>query len=210
MVTVKSEGKRAEKARQTRRRMLDAARDLFIERGYGATSLQDVAELAGVATQTLYYTFGNKRSLLKELVDVSVAGDDEPIATMDRPWFREAVAADTADALLKAHVHGASEVLGRVAAVIEVVRAASATDPEIASLSKQEPDPRLVVQTAVAEALVAKSGAREGISVEYAADVIYGILSPELYLLLVRDRGWAPEQWERFAYEALRAQLSDV
>src|SRR5215217_558269 len=95
---VKRVNKRAEKARQTRRRMLAAARELFVERGYGATALQDIADRAEVAVQTIYFTFGTKRALLKELADVSIAGDDEPIATMDRPWFQQSLAAETADA----------------------------------------------------------------------------------------------------------------
>jgi AcrR family transcriptional regulator len=85
---------------------LEAARDLFVDHGYGATNLQDVAERAGVAVQTIYFVFGNKRSVLKELVDMTIAGDDEPVATMSRPWFRAAMAADTADAQLRAHIAG--------------------------------------------------------------------------------------------------------
>src|SRR5260370_10455257 len=114
MKRVKGESKRTERARETRSRMLEAARELFVEHGYGATALQDVADRAGVAVQTIYFTFGNKRSLLKELVDVTIAGDDEPVATMDRPWFPDAVAAETADAQLRAHVHGARLVMDPV------------------------------------------------------------------------------------------------
>src|SRR6266545_2689016 len=98
MSQVKRGSRRADKAKETRRRMLQAAGELFAEHGYGATTLQEVAARAGVAVQTIYFTFGNKRTLLKELVDVTIAGDVEPVATMERPWFREALAATTADA----------------------------------------------------------------------------------------------------------------
>src|SRR3954454_21499481 len=98
MSQVNSENKKTRKPKETRRRMLEAARDLFVERGYGATALQEIADRAGVAVQTIYFTFGNKRALLKELAAVSIAGDDEPIATMDRQWFREVLAAETAGA----------------------------------------------------------------------------------------------------------------
>ncbi len=207
MIRVKRESKRAEKARQTRQRMLGAARELLIEQGYGATAMQDIADRAGVAVQTLYFTFGNKRSLLKELVDISIAGDQEPVATMDRPWFRDVLAADTADAQLLAHVHGSRQVLDRVAAITEVLRTAAKTDPEIAGFWPQDPDPRFTVLSAAAKALAAKPGAREGLSAEHAADVLFGLLSPELYLLLVRDRGWTPGQWEQWTYDTLRSQL---
>lgn len=207
MVRVKSEGKRAEKARQTRQRMLGAARELLIEQGYGATAMQDIADRAGVAVQTLYFTFGTKRALLKELVDSSIAGDQEPVATMDRPWFRDALAAATADAQLRAHVHGSGQVLDRVAEITEVLRAAAKTDPEIAEFWPRDPDPRLTVLSAAAKALVAKPGARAGVSAEHATDVLFGLISPELYLLLVRDRGWTPGQWEQWTFDTLRTQL---
>ena len=207
MRQAKSESKRAQKVRETRRRMLEAARELFIEHGYGATTLQDVADRAGVAVQTIYFVFGNKRSLLKELVDVSVAGDDEPVATIDRTWFRDAAAAQTAAAQLRAHAHGTRRILDRAAPITEVLRSAAATDPEVADLWQQDVNPRFTVQAIAAKALVAKPGARAELSAERAADLLFGLLSPELYLLFVRDRRWTPEQWEQWVYETLRAQL---
>lgn len=207
MSRVKGGGKRAEQARQTRQRIVGAARDLFIERGYGATALQDIADDAGVAVQTIYFTFGNKRTLLKELVDTSIAGDDQPVATVDRPWFQEALAADTAEDQLRTLVRGARETLGRVAPILEVLRTAAATDPDVSSLWPKGPDPRFVVYATAAETLVTKPDARDAVSAEWAADVLFGLLSPELYLLFVRDRGWAPEQWENWAYDTLHTQL---
>ena len=206
MAPVKSGGKRAEKTRETRRKICEAARDLFIERGYGATMLQDVANQAGVAVQTIYFTFGNKRALLKEVVDVSVAGDDEPLATMERPWFYAVLAAETAPDQLREQAKGVRALLERVAPIVEVVRAAAAADPEVESLWV-DPDPRFTVSSAAAKALVAKPGARAGLTADEAADVLYGVLSPELYLLLVRDRGWSSQRWERWVYDVLRSQL---
>jgi AcrR family transcriptional regulator len=200
-------GKRAEGARQTRRKIVEAARELFIERGYGATTLQDIADRAGVAVQTIYFTFGNKRTVLKELGDITVAGDDEPVATTDRTWFRDALAADTAAEQLRGLVHGAREVLERIAPIVEVLRTAATVESEIAALWRADTDPRFTVYATAAKALVTKPDARAGLSAEYVADVTFGVLSPELYLVFVRDRGWSPERWERWAYETLRAQL---
>ncbi len=207
MTRVKGENRRTEKARETRQRMLDAARDLFVEQGYGATAIQDIADRAGVAVQTLYFTFGNKRSLLKELVDISIAGDEEPVATMDRPWFRDTLASETAPEHIRAHVRGTRLVLDRVAVISEVLRIAAATDPEVVKLWQQDTDPRLTVQTATAASLLSKPGARTNLSVDYAADILFGLLSPELYLLMVRDRGWTPERWEEWTSQTLRAAL---
>ena len=202
--------KQADKARQTRRRITRAAHDLFVEHGYGATTLQDVADRAGVAVQTIYFTFGNKRSLLKEVVDTSIAGDDQPIATMDRPWFRDALAADTAAAALRRLARGTGQVIARAAPITEMLRTATAIDPEITGLWPQEVDMRFTVQAAAAKALMAKPGARAGVSAKRAADLLYGMLSPELYLLYVRDRGWTPGQWEQWVYDTLCSQLCDA
>jgi AcrR family transcriptional regulator len=207
MQTVKSTGKKGEKSRQTRRRILQAASELFVAQGYGATTLQGIAERAGVAVQTIYFAFGNKPSLLKELVDVTIAGDDEPIPTMQRAWFLDALGSDTAQAHLRAHVHGTGQMLQRVAPIMDVLRAAGAQDPSLANMWQQDTDPRLEVHTAAARSLVAKPGARAHLSVEHAADLLFGLLSPELYLLFVRDRGWAPDRWEKWVYDTLHTQI---
>ncbi|MBE1491248.1 TetR/AcrR family transcriptional regulator [Plantactinospora soyae] len=207
MTDLKRANKRTQKAAETRRRILEAARDLFLDQGYGATNLQEVAAAAGVAVQTIYFVFGNKRTLLKELVDVTIAGDDEPVATMNRPWFRDALATDTAAAHLAAHVRGTREILERVARITKMVGTAATTDIEVAQLWPPGRDPRFQVQTAAAKAMVVKPGARPGVSAEQAADLLYALLSPELYLLFVQERGWSSEQWEQWTYDTLLPQL---
>lgn len=210
MADVKRKGRRAQKARETRQRMLDAARELFVEQGYGATTLQEVADRAGVAVQTIYFTFGNKRSLLKELVDTTIAGDDAPVATMDRQWFRDALAAGTAEGQLSKHVAGTRAVLERVAPITEMLGIAAATDPEVVELWPRGTDPRYTVQSTAAKSLMDKPGARQDVSAEHAADLLYGLLSPELYLLYVRERGWSPGQWQKWTHDTLRTQLCSI
>ena len=102
---------------------------------------------------------------------------------------------------------GRVEILDRVAAITGVLATAAATDPEIAALWRYDEDPRYAVQSAAAKSLVAKPGARDDITPEHAADLMYGLLSPELYLVFVRDRGWPPETWERWVHDTLHAQL---
>ena len=199
--------KQAEKSRQTRRRVLAAAGELFVECGYGGTTLQQVADRAGVAVQTIYFTFRNKRTLLKELVDVTIAGDDEAIPTMQRAWFTGAMAAPTAAGQLRAHVDGAADVADRVGAVIEVLRTAAALEPELDELWREGRAQRYVVQDTAARALLQKPGARPDVSAERAADLLYATLSPEMYLLLVRDRGWPLEGFKDWAYTSLSSQL---
>jgi AcrR family transcriptional regulator len=200
-------GRRAEKARQTRQAILLAAQALFVERGYGATALQDIADRAGCAVQTIYFTFGNKRTVLKELADYTIAGDDQPIPTMQRPWFRAAIDATTGAGLLGELVHGAREILTRVAPLAEVMRTAATIEPELAELWSHDADPRYTVYATVAEAFVAKPDARPGLSAEEAADVMFGLLSPEIYLVFVRGRSWPADRWEQWTRELLQAQL---
>ncbi|MET8042692.1 helix-turn-helix domain-containing protein [Micromonospora sp. NPDC005215] len=207
MDKVKRPDKRAERSRRTREKVVEAARDLFVAQGYGATSLQEVADRAGVAVQTVYFVFRNKRTLFKDVVDTSIAGDTEPVATMDREWFRAACAEPTAAGQLRAHVHGTRDILGRVAPIIPLIAAAAATDPEIAAQWPNGSDPRYTVQYAAAEALAGKPDTRPGISIEMAADLLFGLLSPQLYLIFVRDRDWSPDTWEEWACTALTSQL---
>ncbi|MET8003953.1 TetR/AcrR family transcriptional regulator [Nonomuraea glycinis] len=207
MDRVKRPDKRAERARLTREKVVEAARELFVAQGYGATNLQEVADRAGVAVQTIYFVFRNKRTLFKDVVDTAIAGDAEPVATMDREWFRAACAEPTAAGQLRAHIRGTREILGRVAPIMSLISAATATDPEIAAQWPDGPDPRYTVQYAAAEALIGKPDARPGVSVEMAADLLFGLLSPQLYLIFVRDRDWSLDTWEEWARTALASQL---
>ncbi|HEY3870795.1 MAG TPA: TetR/AcrR family transcriptional regulator, partial [Actinocrinis sp.] len=143
------------------------------------------------------------------VADVVVAGDDEPIATMDRPWFTHALEAETAEAFLRVYVAGVGDVLERVAEIAKVVVAASAMDPEVAELWSDGVDPRFVVQQTAAKALTKKPGARPGLSDGEAADLVYCLLSPELYLLFTRERGWPQQRWQQWAFDTLRSQLCE-
>jgi len=207
MSIVKGGGKRAEKARATRRKILTAAGELFIAHGYGTATMQDVADAAGVAVQTIYFSFGNKRTLMKELVDVAIAGDDEPVATVDRQWFRDAVAAPTAAELIERYAAGTSGVLTRFAPLLKVAETAAASDPELAELWRSDEDLRYVVTLEAATALIAKPDAAEGIDAAAVADVLYGLTSPELYLVMTRSRDWSADRWRAWAVALLQGQL---
>ncbi len=199
-------GVRAAKAARTRARMLDAAKALFVRQGYAATSMQAIAKEAGVAVQTLYFTFATKRAILGELLDVHVAGDTEPVPTLDRPWVAEAMAAPPAEQL-RLMVAGAGTIFARVADILEVVRSAAAVDPEIAEMWQVNLDQRRTVMTAFAERLVAKTELRGGIDAERAADIALATLSPEVYHLLVHQRGWSAREWTDWAADALVRQF---
>ncbi|MFH8371196.1 TetR/AcrR family transcriptional regulator [Streptomyces sp. NPDC018031] len=200
---------RAEKARRTRQRMLDAASRLFAERGWARTTVGDIAGTAEVGVQTVYFTFGNKRALLKELLDTAIAGDPDPVATLDRPWARAVLAEPEPSAQLALQAAGARRILERAAPVLRVVRDAASADPELAELWRINQQQRHTVQLRFTQALTAKAGGRlrDGHDAASAADVALTVLGPETYDLLVTDRGWPPARWERWATDALVRQL---
>ncbi|MFH9747204.1 TetR/AcrR family transcriptional regulator [Streptomyces anulatus] len=200
---------RAEKARRTRRRMLDAAAALFSEHGWAGTTVEDIARSAEVGVQTVYFTFKNKRALLKELLDTTIAGDLDPVATLERPWAREVLEAPDPATQLALQAAGARSILQRAAPVLEVVRGAAAADPEVAALWRANQEQRHTVQLRFAEALTAKTGGalRDDYDASSAADIALSVLGPEIYDLLVTSRGWSPARWERWATDALVRQL---
>ena len=111
---VKEKTSRAEKTRLTRRRIVAAAADLFLDQGYGATTLDQVAARADVAVQTVYFHFGNKATLLKEALDEAAVGDDEAVALLDRPWFAELKAETDPVRIIELWTIGSREILERV------------------------------------------------------------------------------------------------
>lgn len=206
MATKPGPGTRAAKAAATRERMLAAARTLFTRRGYTATTMQAIAAEADVAVQTLYFTFETKRAILKELVDLEVAGDNAPVATLDRPWVADLLAAPPQEMVSRMAVATAA-IHARVASVLEVVRSAAATDPEIAELWRTNIAQRHTVLAVFTGALAAKSGLRPGLDPLRAADMALAILAPESYHLLVHERGWHPDAWREWASDTLARTL---
>ncbi|MEW2635514.1 helix-turn-helix domain-containing protein [Streptomyces sp. NPDC048389] len=200
---------RVEKARRTRQRMLDAAARLFAEKGWTGTTVEDIARTAEVGVQTVYFTFGSKRALLKELVDTTVAGDSDPVATLERPWARKVLDEPDPAAQLALQAAGARRILERAAPILEVVRGAATADPEIAELWQVNHEQRHAVQLHFAEALLAKAGGalRHDYDSATAADITMTALGPETYGLLVTRRGWTPARWEQWAADALVRQL---
>ncbi|MGW5346963.1 TetR family transcriptional regulator [Streptomyces sp. HUAS TT3] len=200
---------RAEKARRTRQRMRDAAARLFAEKGWTGTTVEDIARAAEVGVQTVYFTFGSKRALLKELLDTAVAGDADPVATLDRPWAREVLDEPDPAVQLALQAAGARRILERAAPVLEVVRGAATADPELAELWRLNHEQRHAVQLRFAEALYEKAGGslRPGHDRAAAADIAVTVLGPETYDLLVTRRGWSPARWEEWAADALVRQL---
>jgi AcrR family transcriptional regulator len=190
---------RADQAVATRRRIVEAAGRFFVRDGYAATTLQQIADEAGVAVQTVYFHFGNKRTLLKELVDIASVGDDEPVALLDRPWAQELRTAPGGAETVGVWIRASREIFGRVAPILRIVRDAAGSDAEMAAQWETNQEQRHTAHRELAEILDAKDALRPGLTVDEAADILFALISLEVYVLLTVERGWTPEQWERWA-----------
>jgi len=199
--------RRREQARATRHAVLEAARGLFIERGYVGTTIEAIAAGANVAPETVYAVFGTKRSLLSELVDVSIAGSDSAPPILQQDHVQQIRDEPDPHRRIRLLASLGRSILERRAAVDEVVRGAAAADPEIASLRDLGKAQRFAGQRELLRMVVGAAGLREGLDVETAADVLYAIGSPETYRLLVIDRGWSGPRFERWYAETLERLL---
>lgn len=193
---------RREQADATQRAILDAARMLFLERGYVATTIAAIADRASVSAATIYQGFANKRSVLARLVDESIAGDAAPVAVADRPWVRSLRDEPDVRKRVRSLARNGTAILARRAPIDAVVAAAAATDPEIATLWRQTRDERHAGQARLLKLVAGDAPLRRE-----AADVLYAIGSPETYRSLVDDRGWSHARFERWYAEAIEGLL---
>jgi AcrR family transcriptional regulator len=191
-----SSAKREAQARETRRSILDAAHELFVTTGYAATTIQAIAERGGVAVQTVYAVFGNKRELLRQLIESTITGDDDPLPVTERPEAR-AVAAEP-DAQKRAELDAAMSrsIAERVAPIVRVASEAAASDPELAAMMDAVKAARREEMIASAEIVAGADGLR--IDPEEAAATLYVLYSPAVADMLMRDYGWSPERYERW------------
>ncbi|MBN9112373.1 MAG: TetR/AcrR family transcriptional regulator [Pseudonocardia sp.] len=198
---------RDESARRTRRAIVEAARTLFLDRGYVAASLREVAEIAGVARPTVAAAFGSKPALLKQVLDEALAGDDEPVPVARRPWFAPVWQATTPRAALTAYAAVCTLLGHRAARIFEVVHRAADETTEIADLW----DTLLRNRRAGAEMVVRRAieigPIRAGLALERAIDAIWILNDPAHYGNLVLARHWPEPDYERWLAEQMCAAL---
>lgn len=195
------------RTRLARAAVVEAARTLFLERGYGATTIDAISELADVPPATVYRLFSSKHGILKALFDASIVGDDESVPMADRPQVRTLLAERDPRQQLAGFVAITAEVNARVAPLYRVLVSAAGTDPDASALLDTLTAQRQQGQRAVARALARAGALRPGMRERDAADIIHALLSPELYRLLVIDRGWKPERYQPWLAQTLADQL---
>jgi AcrR family transcriptional regulator len=198
---------RTAQARQTRRTIVDAATRLFVAVGYGATSMDAIAESAGVSRATVFAVAGSKAELLKRAYDVALVGDDELVALPDRADSRAIRAEPDPDRYLERYAGMVVGLAGRVAAVYEAVRGAASTDPEVRPVWDKIQQERRIGAAHVVADTAAKGSLRIGIDADDAADVVWVLNDPGLYHMLVNVRGWSTEQYHEWLTRSLQHEL---
>ena len=202
---VRTRPKRQERSRVTERRVIEAATRLLLRDGYLATTMAAIAKEAGVAVQTLYLGFGSKLGILSAALDVAIVGDDEPVPLLDRSWMRELVELPNGHRALELFVQQARQIIERVYPFFAVMQAAAAGEAgELLAENKRQ---RSHGVRTVAGYLSAKPGFGDGLTVDHATDLLYALLSEEQYGLLVHERGWTPEEWQRWCFGVLDSLL---
>jgi AcrR family transcriptional regulator len=195
---------RKEKAAATRRRMLVAAYELFCETGYRATTMDAIAERAGVAVQTLYFTFHTKDELFQEVHEWTVLGDD-PTPPPLQPWHLAAVAADDVRVAVRHVCRGVLSISRRVAPMVPAFHAVTGEPAgEVWERSQRMRHEGMVELVAV---LVRKAKLRKGVTKDHAADVLYLLLGPDMYRTMILERGWTERQFADWTERVILADL---
>jgi AcrR family transcriptional regulator len=197
---------RADQAQETRRRIRTAADALFLERGYSAVSMDDIAKAAGVARQTVFSAYGSKAKLLKDVIDVRLAGDDEPLSIAERPAGRRMLAStDPVDAIRR-QAKIIVETASRVAPLWPAMSAAAATDDEMAALLRFYDEGRHEGIGTVVDVVAGLGALRKGRSRAKAKDAVWLLTNPSTVHGAL-TRGWSAAELERWYAECLMAIL---
>jgi AcrR family transcriptional regulator len=201
---------RREQAAATRSRIVRAAGELFAAQGYSQTSIEQIAERAGVARPTVYSAFAGKPALLKQAVDLRLAGDDAPIPVKDRPWAQEMLHQRDPHAMLELQARNDRMINERVAPLYEAVRNASAADDDIAHLYTTLKQQRLIGARITVEALAALGPLRDGLDLDAASDILWTLKDPTLWTALIVDRGWSAERYQAWLAQIMQDSLLPV
>jgi AcrR family transcriptional regulator len=198
---------RTRQARATRRAIVSAAAELFVERGFAATTIDAVAARAGVGRKTVFSSVGGKGALLKLAWDWALVGDDEPVPMVDRPAVRAILAEHEPRRLVRMWVDLQLDVAARASPLGAVVMAAADVDDEARELCESIRRESLVGATAFVEHLAAAGGLRSGVSLDRAAGACWAVVNSLLGHLLVSVRGWPATEYGDWLVDVLTATL---
>jgi AcrR family transcriptional regulator len=197
--------RRRQAAARTRAAILDAARDLFTERGYTATSMAAIAERAGVALDTVYASAGRKSELARLLIDIAISGTDRAIPAEQRDYVRAIQAAPDAETKIAIYAAAMAAIAPRMAPVLSIIQQAAPAEPELAALWQEIAARRAANMRRFVADLAAVTTLR--LDPDEAADVVWATNAAELYQLLAGQRGWTPQRYQHFLADTWRRLL---
>ena len=198
---------RQARTRRTRAAVVEAARSLFLERGYAATTIEAISDRSDTPQATVYRLFSSKLGILKAVLDVSIGGDDGTVAMADRPEVRALLSDEDPKKQLAGFAALVREVMARVGPVHRILADAARSDEDAASLLAEIARQRHEGQRRIARSLARSGALRPGLRERDAADIVHALASPEVYGLLVFDRGWSGERYKKWLSSILIDQL---
>lgn len=193
----------------SRQRIVDEARKLFLVQGYRTTTIADIASAAGVNPDTVYRLVGRKPMVLRELIEQALSGTDHAVAGADRSYVR--AMATEPDPVVKLQIYAAAvrDIHGRMAPLFVALRDASSTEPEAERVWKEIGERRAANMRKLVRDVRSATKARYATSTSEAADAVWVLNSAELYVMLTVERGWTPQQYERWLARSLRQVVLD-
>jgi AcrR family transcriptional regulator len=197
--------RRREAADRTRSAILDAARQLFAERGYSATPMTAIADRAGVALDTVYAAAGRKPELARLLIETAISGTDQAIPAEQRDYVRAIQAATDAETKIAVYAAAITAIAPRMALVLGIIQQAGPAEPELAQLWTEIAERRARNMRMFVADLAAVAPLR--LNPDEAADIVWATNAAEMYQLLVGQRGWTPERYQRFLTDSWQRLL---
>jgi AcrR family transcriptional regulator len=201
---------RTERAQNTRTRVIEAANRLFVQQGYATTSMRAIATEAGVSVPTVELLFGTKAQLLHVVIDVAVAGDDEPVPVLSRGWAAEAQSAGNLADFLSVVAQVLSEAQARSAGVILAAYEAAASDPDIQLLIMDRESQRERTTTWIVNGVVNRAGLRAELDRAGAIDTVWMLMDPVIFNRLTRHRGWSLDRYASWFADSVTRLLVDT
>jgi AcrR family transcriptional regulator len=197
--------RRREAAARTRAAILEAARDLFAERGYAVTPMTAIAERAGVALDTVYASVGRKPELARLLIETAISGTSEAIPAEQRDYVKAIQAAPDADTKIAVYAAAITAIAPRVSLVLSIIKEAARDEPGLTALWSEIAERRAANMRLFVADLATVAPLR--LDPDEAADIVWATNAAELYQLLAGQRGWSPERYEHFLTDTWRRLL---
>jgi AcrR family transcriptional regulator len=187
--------------------MVKAAYQLFCQRGYATTTMAQIAEAAGVAVQTVYFTFHTKATLLSRAYDFAVMGDEEPLIPAEQPWYRRMVAEPDVALALRHLVWGVGEITRRVTPLYVVARGAAEGDADVARVVSFHENWRAEGYREMLDTLRAKAPLLARLTPERANHLLLLYVGMDVYHFLVDGCGWTHTEWADWTISTLAEQV---